>query len=452
MNAPQRVATQAAFVQGSVFRHVAVMTLTSSIGLMAIFLIDLLSMFYISLAHRDDWRAAVALVSKVLFFPFALNMGMMVGIGTVVSIAIGRGDCERARRLATTGLVLTASLGLAVSIAAFPFRIDILRMFGAEGEALDAAARLLRLMLPVNVLLAIGMACAGILRACGDPIEAMLVTLAGAVAIAVLDPFFIFYCGLGVDGVGAAILVSRIVFVVVGLWGVVHGHRIVAAPRWPRDWDDIRSIALVAVPAMTTNLALPLADWYVTRTIWHFGVAASAAAGVYDRIMPLAFSLVFALSPAIGPIVGQNLGACAFDRVRMAFVHALTIAGLYGLAVWLLVWIAAPSLATAFGLSGGAAAFFLFLCRFATIAWFSVGLMMVANAIFNTLGRAQVATWFSWGRATLGTIPFVWLGARSGSVETATLGAAAAAALFAIAALWIADRYIRQLGRQPAVT
>ena len=296
MTCPPRPAIRAVFTQGSILRHVAVMTLTSAVGLMAIFLIDLMSMFYVSMAHRDAWRAAVSLMSKVLFFPFALNMGMMIGIGTVVSIAIGRGDRDLARRSASTGLVLTGLLGLGASLAALPFRVEILHLFGAEGEALDAASRLLVLTLPVNVFLSVGMACASILRAGGDPTRAMLVTLAGGVATALADPLFIFGFGQGIDGVGMAIVLSRFVFVLVGLWFVVKVHRFVVPIGLRLSLAGVRPIAMIALPAIATNLALPFADWYVTRTIWQFGVAASAAAGVYDRIMPFAFSLVFALT------------------------------------------------------------------------------------------------------------------------------------------------------------
>ena len=439
---------RAVFTEGSVLRHVVVMTLTSGIGLMAIFLIDLMSMFYVSLAHRDAWRAAVSLTSKVLFFPFALNMGMMVGIGTVVSIAIGRHDRDLARRSACNGLLLTGGLGLLVSLAALPFRTEILGLFGAEGEALDAASRLLLMTMPVNVLLAVGMGCASILRGAGDPGRAMLVTLAGGVATAIADPLFIFGLNQGVDGIGHAIVVSRIVFVLVGLWGTVRVHDLVARPRLPRTVGEISPIAAIALPAMVTNLALPFADWYVTRTIWQFGVAASAAAGVYDRIMPFAFSLVFALTTSVGPIAGQNLGAGLYGRVRLTFLHAVLVAAIYSLGVWMIVSAAAPALATLFGLSGTTGAFFEFLCRYATLAWVFVGLLLVANTMFNTLGRAHVSTLFNWGRATLGTMPFVWFGARSGGAEFAMMGIAVAAMVFALAALAVAGRYVGRLDRE----
>lgn len=433
------------------FRHVLVMTLTSSVGVMAVFLIDLLSIFYVSMAHRDSWQAAVSLMAKVMFFPFGLSMGMMIGIGTVVSVAVGRGDRDAARRLATSGLVLTGGLGLAVAIVGLPFRVAVLRFFGAEGEALDEAARLLAMVLPVNPLLAIGMGCASILRAYGDPVRAMYVTLAGALVTAVGDPLFIFALGQGVDGVGMAIVVSRVAFLAVGLWFTVHVHRIVTMPRLPLGRAEIREISAIAVPAIAANLALPFADWYVTRTIWQFGVAISAAAGIFDRLMPLVFSLVFALTTALGPIIGQNLGARDYARVSATFRCALILVAVYGSCMWLLIWSATPALAGAFGLSGVTGAFFSFLCHYATLGWVCGAFLLVANAVFNTLGHAQVSTLFNWGRATLGTMPFVWIGAHSGGPAYAMLGIVVAAFAFALAAVGVAWNYTRRLGRDAPV-
>jgi Na+-driven multidrug efflux pump len=446
--APAKGSSAATFTHGSILRHVLVMTVTSGAGLMAIFLIDLMSIFYVSLAHRDDWRAAVGLVSKVLFFPFALNLGMIVAIGTVVSVAIGRGDRELARRSASTGLVLSGSIGLVISLAALPWRVDIVRLFGGQGEALAAASRLLAMMLPVNVFLSIGMGCSAILRACGDPKRALYVSVAGALTTAIADPVFILGLGQGVNGVGAATIISRIAFVGVGLWGAVHVHHMVAAPRFPR-LTDVAPIARIAVPAMAANLALPFADWYITQTIWQFGVAAPAAAGVYDRIMPFAFSFILALAGAIGPIIGQNLGAGAIDRVRLVFSRSLVLTAGYGLSAWLIIAASAPYLARAFGLVGDAGTFFDFLCRYATVAWVFVGCMLVSNAVFNTIGYAQTAMLFNWGRATIGTIPFVWLGARFGGAEDVMIGIAAAAVLFAVASVLTADRLTRRLGQRP---
>ncbi len=72
----------------------------------------------------------------------------------------------------------------------------------------------------------------------------------------------------------------------------------------------------IGVPAILANLAMPVAALYVTRVWSDFGVAAVAGGAVVDRVIPLAFGVVFALTGSVGPILGQNFGARLMDRVR----------------------------------------------------------------------------------------------------------------------------------------
>ncbi len=64
----------ARFVTGSILRHVVVMSGTGSVGLMAIFAVDLLSLFYVSKLGDPALTAAVGFASIVQFFAIAINI------------------------------------------------------------------------------------------------------------------------------------------------------------------------------------------------------------------------------------------------------------------------------------------------------------------------------------------------------------------------------------------
>ncbi len=51
--------SQAKFLQGNLFRHVTVMSVTSSIGLMAVFAVDFIDMIFISMLGKEELAAAV---------------------------------------------------------------------------------------------------------------------------------------------------------------------------------------------------------------------------------------------------------------------------------------------------------------------------------------------------------------------------------------------------------
>ena len=95
----------ARFVEGSTLRHVVVMSGTGSIGLMAIFVVDLLSLLYVSKLGDPKLTAAVGFATIIQFFAISINIGLMIAAGALVSRAIGSGDHAGARRLATSGTI-----------------------------------------------------------------------------------------------------------------------------------------------------------------------------------------------------------------------------------------------------------------------------------------------------------------------------------------------------------
>jgi Na+-driven multidrug efflux pump len=77
--------------------------------------------------------------------------------------------------------------------------------------------------------------------------------------------------------------------------------------------------------------------------------------------------------------------------------------------------------------------------------WFFVGLLFTANAAFNNLGRPIYSTAFNWGRATLGTIPFAWVGAQYYGYNGALAGMMLGSILFGIFAAIFAMHTISQM-------
>jgi putative MATE family efflux protein len=439
----------AVFTEGSTMRHVLVMTGAASVGLVSIFVVDLLSLLYVSRLGDPNLTAAVGFATQVLFFSVSLNIGLSIAIGALVSRAIGAGERPIARRLAGSGLVHVFIVSGLVSCAALLFRREILQLIGARGEALDVASMFLVYTLPATVGLGLGMALAGLLRAVGDAQRAMYVTLSGAIATAILDPLFIFGLGLGVQGAAIVTIISRFVFVVVGLYGAVRVHDLIEKPRAAAVLSDLPPIMGIAIPAILTNVAAPFANAYALRVFAHFGDPVVAAFAIMDRIAPVAFGVLFALSGSVGPIMGQNLGARLFQRIRQTLTNSFTFAAIYVAGVALLLSQAAPLLVAAFAAKGQTAELLNFFCLYAGGLWFFLGGIFVANATFNNLGFPILSTVFNWGRATAGTIPFVTVGAAHFGPEGGFLGLIAGAAIFGVLAVSTAYFVTARLATRP---
>jgi Na+-driven multidrug efflux pump len=186
----------------------------------------------------------------------------------------------------------------------------------------------------------------------------------------------------------------------------------------------------------------------ITRIVSQYGVGAIAAFGVLDRVVPLAFGGVFALSGAIGPVLGQNWGARLFPRMHRVLNDAVICTLVYVAAMWLLLALGREAVVTVFNLSGDAAAIVRFFCLASGPGWMCLGLLFCANSAFNNLGFPLRATAFNWGRATLGTVPFAMLGASYFGPQGVIAATLAASSLFGIGAMLMAHSSVSLLARR----
>ncbi|WP_279357458.1 MATE family efflux transporter [Methylobacterium indicum] len=438
----------ARFVTGSTFRHVVVMGATGSVGLMAIFVVDLLSLLYIARLGDPVLTAAVGFATIVQIFAVSINIGMMIAVGALVSRALGGGDVERARRLAASSLVLAVAASGLVTVLMLPLLTPFLTLIGAGPETVPAARTFLWIALPSTLMMALGMGFSGVLRAVGDARRGMNVTLAGAAVTVVLDPLLIFGLHLGIEGAAVTIVIARLAFAWVGYSGAVRVHRMVAKPTLAAVMADAGPILRVALPTVLTNLAPPVASAFLAHVMAGFGTATVAGNAVVDRVVPVAFGGLFALSGAVGPILGQNWGAGRFDRMRASLRDAALVTGLYVAVVWLALLLARAPLTALFGLTGAGADLLAFFCLAGGAIWFFNGLLFLGNASFNNLGFPLAASALNWGRATLGTMPTAWLGAHLAGPEGALAGTGIGSALFGVVGLALAFRTVGVLERR----
>jgi len=98
----------------------------------------------------------------------------------------------------------------------------------------------------------------------------------------------------------------------------------------------------------------------------------------------------------------------------------------------------------AFAAHGDTATIIAAFCSWLVASYVFVGCLFVANAAFNNLDRPLLSTLFNWGRATLGTIPFVALGVRHGPVGV-MVGQAVGNAIFGSMAMLVAYVVVMRL-------
>lgn len=448
MNAPAR--PPAIFVSGSILRHVLVMTGSGAVGLVAVFLVDFLTLLYVARLGDPQATAAVAFAAQALFIPLSLSIGMTIAATAITARAFGSGEEAAARRLAGASLVIVAAISSAAALGLWIFRARFVTLIGAKGEVATLASDFLAIALPSGVLLSLGMAMSGLLRAKGDARRSMNVTLSGALVTAVLDPILIFGLDMGLFGAATTIVVARGAMMVVGWRGASGFHDMIRRPTHTEVIADLRPFMVVAGPAILTNLASPAATSFALSIFSRFGDGAVGALVMSDRVFALCYAAIFALSGSVGAILAQNLGARRIDRLRETMRVCLTLSSVYCVAMWVALHFAAPYLARLFDAPEESHDLFVTFLFWGSASWLMMGWLFVANASFNNLGFPLLSTAFNWGRASLGVIPFVSLGATWDGARGAAIGMAGGSALFGLAALAATRVVLNRIERRAA--
>lgn len=167
--------------------------------------------------------------ANTVVFPLtvvALALAVMVGDGccAFVSISLGKGDTESAKRSVGNAIIMSILSSLFLTALYLIFQTQIISMFGGTvNEETFYYSREYFFYISLGIpFYMFGQAINPIIRADGSPNFAMASTLAGAAANIVLDPIFIFGCKWGMMGAAVATVIGQIITALLAIWYILH--------------------------------------------------------------------------------------------------------------------------------------------------------------------------------------------------------------------------------------
>ena len=433
----------AKLVTGSIPGHLITQTLPMMVGGAALMSVGIIDAYFIGQLGADE-LAAVSFIFPVTVALSSLGVGVIAGISSVTSRALGEGDVDKARARGNLGIVLAGAFGLVIGLALFLGSGPLFRAMQAQDAMLPLIAAYMGPFALGFPLLLLNMGANGCLRGQGLAKRASAVLLFYAAANWVLDPILITgafgFEGFGIAGAAYATIGGWIAGCVAGFFFLQRSD----LPFAPRalaqcDWSGgTKALARVAGPAAFSNSINPIGLSVLTGFLAaSAGEAAVAGFGTGGRLQSLAVVPLLGLSASIGAIVGQNWGAGKQDRVRQALKLSAGFCVAYGLAIGAVLVAFRETL-------GG---FFTedphvidAVARYLSIAawgYAGYGLLIVSNGALNALDHAGNALVQSLFRVGAVMVPVAWLlRANDDGVYWAELAANLVGGAVAAAMVW----------------
>ncbi|WP_344792249.1 MATE family efflux transporter [Gryllotalpicola daejeonensis] len=291
--------------------------------------------------------AGLGLASAVLQTVVGLMVFLAYGTTPAVARRLGAGDRPGAISLGVDGTWLATALGAILGAIGFLVAPLLVGLFGAAEDVTAQASAYLRVAMIGLPAMLIVYAATGLLRGLQDTRTPLVVAVAGFIANAGLNGFFIYGLGLGVVGSAVGTDVAQ--------WGMVAAYAVVIWRRARAERASLRPHARgvlgvagagcwLLIRTAALRAALLLATWAATRL-------GSVELAGWQLVMTVFNTLAFALDAlaiAAQALIGHGLGAADVDRVRGVLRRCLQWGIGAGVVLGAVVLVLSPWLGRAF--------------------------------------------------------------------------------------------------------
>jgi putative MATE family efflux protein len=356
--------------------------------------------------------AAITFTFPITMILSSIALGIGIGTSSVIARSVGARASDDVQRLSTHAILLVFCSMAALSLIGYLTIDPVFLLLGASPELLPLIHSYLDIYYPTMLLFTMTMVTGNIMRANGNANIPGLVMTLGALANLAIDPILIFgWFGLPrmeLAGAAVAAAISRLGTAAILIYYVSNGGLINTRNILEGFAASAKRIMQIGLPAMATQLIGPVSSAIITRMLAGHGEVVVAGFGVATRIESVSVMVLFALSASIGPFVGQNWGAGQPGRVR----EGLRVAYLFCIGWGLLI--ALPLFVFGEAISGvvdetpqviSTAAWYLGVVPWSYGLW---GVLMMASASFNALGKPLPSTALSFSRMFILYVPLAY--------------------------------------------
>ena len=268
----------------------------------------------------------------------ALALAMMIGNGgaAFLSLKLGEGKVEMARKGVGNAVTLVVIVSVVLAAVFLIFINPILNLFGATDVLRPYALQygyIIGIGLPFMM---ISGAINSMVRADGSPKFAMFSMVIGAVLNVILDPVFIFVFHMGVQGAAIATVISQILSAVLVVLSLIRAEG-TPFQLFPRSLtihpQPLRAILQVGVPTALQSVMYSSSNLFIQAAINSFGTDAVAAWTAYGKMDVVFWMTITAMSQSVTTFAGQNYGAGKYDRLKKGVKVSVVMSAIITLSI-----------------------------------------------------------------------------------------------------------------------
>ncbi len=391
------------FENTSIKRAYFILALPVVMSMAVTIIYNMVDTFFVAKTGNPNLVAGVSQGAPI--FTLMIAIGDIFGLGgsSVISRLFGERRDKTARYVSGYCFYASIVCGLVVTALMFIFQTPVLHMLGASPATWKYAQEYYLVIAGGATFIIFGLSPNNILRTEGLATQAMIASITGTGINVILNPIFIFNCGLGAAGSALATVVSNVIADVLMVYYLrTKSKKLTTSIHETRISGKLqREIYAIGIPASVTNIMVTFATALTNRYLITYGANSVAAMGIAMKVNTVIVMVMVGFAFGAQPLIGYTYGARDERRFKETLWFDLSVVAGLAIVLTVLMMILAPQIIRLFmrdpEIVREGTGMLRWLASSTTIA----GIIMVLTTTFQSMGKATPAFWLSFSRQGL---------------------------------------------------
>lgn len=331
------------------------------------------------------------------------------GAGSCISRKLGEKDVETARKYSTWAFALALVVSMVIMLFGLIFITPFMRLLGSTETILPYAKKYAFFILIAGPALTTSCVLNNIMRYEGLARLAMIGLATGGLLNIALDPLFIFAFDMGISGAGLATALSQYISMGILLSFFIFKKlqcRIsfkYLKPNGRMIWN----IVSTGVPSFARQGLNSVSTMLLNVAAASYGDSCVAAMSVVAKCTMLIFSVGVGIGQGFQPVSSFNFGAKNYDRVRKGLLFTWRFDTIVVSALAAIMFAFAPQVVTMFRNEAEIVEIGTIALRYLCVALMFMPTIMIANMVFQSVGKTGRAFFLACAQNGLFFIPLI---------------------------------------------
>lgn len=389
--------------------------LPSIIALIVNSLYNIVDQIFIGNKVGINGNAATSIIFPIIVIGMAFANCIAEGGAAYLSIKLGANHNKQAARIIGNVIYMLTVISLFITIICFIFFKPVLYFLGATETVYPYAKTYTAILLLGMPFALIGMGINSLIRADGSPKYAMVSMLIGAGINIVLDYIFIYPLNWGIAGAAWATIIGEVVAFIISIAYVPHFKCIEFKLRLLKFKASIaKKIITFGISNFIIQSAITFVIIAYNNSLKYYGALSQygseiplAANGIVAKVNQIFMSILFGIGIGLQPIVGFNIGAGLYKRVKQTYIYSVSIGFICACVAMLIIEPFPSVFVNMFG--GTKNVLYKDFANFAIRATFSsaifLSIQIITTNFFRSMGRPWLATISALSKFTIFLFP-----------------------------------------------